>query len=64
MTTLIGFPFPKSAYLRLAEHQSKLNLPGYHADIPLVLFIVIIFYFFFLYVISVVTGRTVSMDNF
>jgi len=39
MTIPMGFPFPKSAYLRLAEHQSKLNLPGYHADIPLVLFI-------------------------
>ena len=32
--------------------------------IPLVLFIVIVFYLFFLYVISVVTGRTVTMDNF
>jgi hypothetical protein len=32
--------------------------------IPLVLFIVIVFYLFFLYVISVVTGRTVSIDNF
>ena len=32
-------PLPRSAYLRLVEHQSRLNLPAYHADVPLVLFI-------------------------
>lgn len=32
-------PLPRSAYFRLVEHQSKLSLPAYHPDIPLVLFI-------------------------
>jgi len=39
MNTPIGFPFPKSAYLRLVEHQRKTKLLTYHPDLPLVLFI-------------------------
>ena len=30
---------PKSAYLRLVEHQKKIKLHAYHPDLPLVLFI-------------------------
>ena len=39
MITPFKIPLPKSAYFRLVQHQSKLSLPAYHPDIPLVLFI-------------------------
>lgn len=39
MITPLKISFPKSAYFRLMEHQSKLTPRAYHADAPLVLFI-------------------------
>lgn len=32
--------------------------------IPLVLFVVILFYLFLMYVVSVIMGRTVTIENF
>jgi DMSO reductase anchor subunit len=39
MITPLKMSFPKSAYFRLIEHQSKMRPRPYHADLPLVLFI-------------------------
>ena len=39
MMTPFRPPIPKSAYLRLVEHQRNIKLRAYHPDLPLVLFI-------------------------